>query len=315
MNIEELKAVLDACRFRNYAEAAQYASLSPSVISRYIAKVESELGIVIFERATKTKSIELTPAGRTVLKDIKNLVDSYSSLVATAQAVNSDELPPLRVGYYPTIDSFDIEHLLADFIHSNPSMSVRLLSGGASKLLSCLMSNVADALLLPLSEWDFEPSSSMTGKLFNPDIEMVELGRYNNLYFLMSTRHELAKRQKITKEDIPAIQKSTLLINSRSTYNPDYLQRAFSVFGSSTEEFKIISMDMNNPSIILSMVQNHDDVIVPLCLYKTLHINECVLVPVSDWNVNNYYFFIYRKSNSSRSLRRLRKTIMNIFSS
>ncbi|MGI5892759.1 MAG: helix-turn-helix domain-containing protein, partial [Bacillota bacterium] len=56
MNIEELKAVLDACRFRNYAEAAQYASLSPSVISRYIAKVESELGIVIFERATKTKS-------------------------------------------------------------------------------------------------------------------------------------------------------------------------------------------------------------------------------------------------------------------
>jgi len=312
MNIEELKAVLDVCRFKNYAEAAQYASVSPSVISKNVAKVESELGVLIFERATKTKPIELTPAGKAVLDDIRSMVNDYSSLMASAQAVNSDELPPLRIGYYPTISSLAVEPMLANFIYSNPSILVRLLSGGPDKLLGCLMSNVADALLLTLSEWDFEPNSNIASKLFNPDIEMVELLRHKNLYFLMSTQHELANRQEITKADIPAIRRSTLLLNSRSTYvyNESYLDRALSKVGGG-DELKTIRMDMNKPSIILTMIRDHNDVIVPLCLYEALHMNNCTLIPVSDWNVNTYFFFVYRKSNNSRSLRKFRNAIMD----
>jgi len=53
------------CDVLNYAEAADQLSLSESSLSRHIKAMESELGVQLFERTTR--SIKLTSYGHIVL--------------------------------------------------------------------------------------------------------------------------------------------------------------------------------------------------------------------------------------------------------
>ncbi len=68
MDINDLESVcaVDICH--NYSEAAESIASSPAVISKHIAKVEKELGLRIFERASKSRPVELTPAGQELVR-------------------------------------------------------------------------------------------------------------------------------------------------------------------------------------------------------------------------------------------------------
>ncbi len=306
MTIEELNAVVAVSRFKSFAEAAGYLAVSPAIISKYVSRVEEELGVVIFERATKSKPITYTPAGRIVIRDIRNMMNHYTSLLASVQTINNVEEPVLSVGFAPNIGLTKEEAILADFIYKNPTLTVKLISGGMDKLLSCLMSNVTDGVFLRLSEWDFEPGSWVQSKIFNPDLETIDIRSTRTLALFMNTEHELAKKRLITQDDIHSVQESTLLLNSRSTYvnSEQNKERAFALFNGS-ESFRYIMMDEENTAVLLKMMRAHKDLILPICIFDEIDCQGFTTVPVKDWNVCTHMVFVHRKNNISRPLRRL----------
>lgn len=305
MNIDELRAVVDVSRFKSFAEAAEYESVSPSIISKYVSRIEEELGIKIFDRATKSKPVELTADGRAVIKDIRNMVNNYTSMVASVSTMKNEALPPLSIGFVPSLGHFSEDKLLSEFVYQNQTLPVRLIDGGIDKLLNCLMSNVADVLLVRLSEWDFEPGAGLIDKLFNPDLEMVELRRQRQLSLLVPEGNPLAKLKAITPDDLPQVRKNTLLLNSRSVYvvadrNKD---RAFGMFGGQ-EGYSSVLIDMCKPFVVLDMMATHKEMIMPICVFDDINLPGFKLIPVKDWNVSTQLLMIFRKSNNSRTLRK-----------
>ena len=306
MTIEELNAVVAVSRFNSFAEAASYLAVSPAIISKYVSRVEEELGVVIFERATKSKPAALTPAGRIVMKDIRNMMNHYTSLKASVQTINNTEEPILSVGFSPNLGLTKEESILADFIYKNPSLTVKLISGGIDKLLSCLSSNVTDGVFLRLSEWDFEPGSYIGSRVFNPELEVIDIRSQRTLGLFLNNEHELAKKRLITMNDLRSVQESTLLLNSRSTYVNDdkNRERAFDLFTGS-DSFRSIIMDEENTAVLLKMMRAHKDLILPICVFDEIECQGFTVVPVKEWNVCTHMVFVHRKNNNSRALKRL----------
>lgn len=88
MDINDLESVcaVDICH--NYSEAAESIASSPAVISKHIAKIEKELGLRIFERASKSRPVELTPAG-------KELITYFHSIVGLYKQMSTRDMFPL----------------------------------------------------------------------------------------------------------------------------------------------------------------------------------------------------------------------------
>mgnify|MGYP002626356975 CR=1 FL=1 len=63
MNDRQIECFLEAARYLNFTRAAENLTLPQPAVSRYIASLESELGVRLFVRESNRK-IVLTPAGR-----------------------------------------------------------------------------------------------------------------------------------------------------------------------------------------------------------------------------------------------------------
>ena len=59
MEIDKLESVCMVNAYKNFAEAAFHRFISPATISKHILQVEEELGVPLFERATKAKPVML----------------------------------------------------------------------------------------------------------------------------------------------------------------------------------------------------------------------------------------------------------------
>ena len=80
MDIREIEAICAVTHYKNYSEAAYRISSSPSVISKQIARAEEELGLRIFERATKSAPVRLTKEGAELIGYLQEIMENYRLL-------------------------------------------------------------------------------------------------------------------------------------------------------------------------------------------------------------------------------------------
>ena len=83
-----LKFFITAAETLNFREAAVKLAISPSVVTRTIAELESQLGEPLFKR--NTRSIVLTSFGELFLPKAKRLLEDSDALFQTAR--DDDEM-------------------------------------------------------------------------------------------------------------------------------------------------------------------------------------------------------------------------------
>ena len=86
MNRLQLEYALALARYKNFTEAARHVYVTQPAFSKQIATLEKELGMKLFLRSSRT--IELTPAGETMISAFKNIEHTY--LMALKQAKKQD---------------------------------------------------------------------------------------------------------------------------------------------------------------------------------------------------------------------------------
>ena len=123
---------MDICH--NYSEAAESIASSPAVISKHIAKVEKELGLRIFERASKSRPVELTPAGQELITYFHSIVGLYKQMSTRSAELRREGGGSLVVGYCPFIGNFHEAEMLTQFSLENPEISVRRRALNAPEL-------------------------------------------------------------------------------------------------------------------------------------------------------------------------------------
>lgn len=151
-NINVLSAIVISGSF---ARAADVLGLSPSGVSRAVARLESSIGVRLFDRTTH--SVKLTDEGRRLYEEIGPLLASIGDAVALTAGASVAVRGRLRVN----VDSFFSRRMLAphitQFLDRYPDLSLDLV---AREQLGDLVAEGFDVAV----RFGQPPSSSLVGR-------------------------------------------------------------------------------------------------------------------------------------------------------
>ena len=71
-----LRAFCAAARHSSFKDAADRLALTPSAVSHQVRELEEQMGVSLFRR--RTRSVELTPAGRQLFDDLEPALEAVN---------------------------------------------------------------------------------------------------------------------------------------------------------------------------------------------------------------------------------------------
>src|SRR5262249_32608681 len=120
--LRNLRAFCVAARHRNFKVAADELFLTPSAVSHQMKELEDSLGVRLFER--KTRSLELTTAGHTLLDEVEPLLDALDR--SLAQIARRNGRQTLRVLLPPFFASELFIPRLTSFCSAHPHIDIQM---------------------------------------------------------------------------------------------------------------------------------------------------------------------------------------------
>jgi DNA-binding transcriptional LysR family regulator len=118
-----LSAVMDGGSF---ARAATTLGISPSAVSRAIARLEARLGIRLFERTTR--AVTLTEEGRELCERVMPLLAGLEEATASASEGSTRVRGRLRVNIDPFFSRLMLGPQLGAFLRRNPALQLELVN-------------------------------------------------------------------------------------------------------------------------------------------------------------------------------------------
>lgn len=307
MTIETLQYVYAAYKYGSYKEASYALSVSYSVVAKQVARAEEELGVRLFERAAKSKAMELSPAGEILINEIETILDAYDRMQNCIYGFSHDKRKRLRIGYGQYFPCEEELSILAMFSQKNPNITLSQKTGDNNDLRKQLSIGILDGIFASLLGDD---SPSKVGAIFPPEEYEVDLVSVNRrFHFLMSRQNPLAGFERFTVEDRPALLAQTFIITNTADCEtkkvppdlPEYL-------GVTRGDMKVRFMDSSNLPL-LPMILQDGNYIYPTLRRFTKPLDEVVSVPVVDWKVPVYVYFVCPKGSSSLSLQLFRQCV------
>jgi len=154
--VDVMAAVVDT---RSFGGAAQVLDMSQSGVSRAVARLETRLGIRIFERTTR--SVRLTEEGRHFYEQVMPLIGALTEVTSSAAGDAQMVQGRLRINVDPLFARFILGPRLGPFLDSYPDLELDMRSK------EDLGDLVADGFDLALRFGHPLPSSLVARKLFD----------------------------------------------------------------------------------------------------------------------------------------------------
>ena len=142
MELTELRCFVTLAEQLHYGRAAARMYISQSALSKRIAGLERELGVVLFERTRH--EVALTEAGRRLLPDAQRVVDVATGFSESARRLTSGEAGGLRMGYSGAVSVGALTDVLEHFRECSPGVEISLRESASH---ATLLNDVADRLL------------------------------------------------------------------------------------------------------------------------------------------------------------------------
>ncbi|WP_225919606.1 LysR family transcriptional regulator [Actomonas aquatica] len=133
MEIGQLRLFLAVGTEGNFTRAAQVCHLSQPALSYQIARLEEELGAVLFRR--KPRAVELTDAGRKLWESAVRIVAEQEQVLAAFRQRDALETGELRLGVIPTAAPYLLPTLLAGFRAEHPGVRLMMREARTSELV------------------------------------------------------------------------------------------------------------------------------------------------------------------------------------
>lgn len=189
MKMDVLRYFVIAARLLNFTKAAEECHIAQTAMSRAIASLENELGVVLFTR--DNHNVALTAAGHVFYNDVKSILSDFDAALYNAKTTQTGIPNRIKVGYSVLERGF-LTHLLTSFKERNPEIAISVVRrdfGGIWNLF--LEDETIDIVFThPVTRYE----------LISP--EFVKTPLFHIHYcVLVSEKHPLAKRGYMNAED------------------------------------------------------------------------------------------------------------------
>lgn len=104
----------------SFSEAARRLGLSPAAVSKSVAKLESNLGVRLFQRSTR--NLKLTEAGERFLQEVGSSLAVIQSAVANLADLDGQPAGSLKVSLGNAFGREHIVPLLSEFLRQYPAI-------------------------------------------------------------------------------------------------------------------------------------------------------------------------------------------------
>jgi DNA-binding transcriptional LysR family regulator len=159
VELRHLAALEAVARTRSFGKAARDLGYTQSAVSQQIAQLERSVGQRLVERPGGPRPVDLTDAGRLLLRHADAIVAQLDAAQADMAALAEGAAGPLRVGIYQSVGARILPALLRRFREEYPRVEVSIREEtDAADLLRLLEHGELDLTFadLPLPEGPFE---------------------------------------------------------------------------------------------------------------------------------------------------------------
>src|SRR5690349_4806553 len=142
IDLKQLKYFLAVAEEKSFSRAAERLHISQPPLSQQIMKLESELGVRLFARTTR--SFELTVAGKALMAEASELLGRMRMTIDTIRQIDRGEGGRLRVGIVGSAMWGPIPSLLEEFQTKFPRVTWTLHESGPNVQYDALRAKQID---------------------------------------------------------------------------------------------------------------------------------------------------------------------------
>ncbi|PZF90280.1 LysR family transcriptional regulator [Micromonospora deserti] len=142
MQTQALDVFRTVARHGSITAAARELRYTQSAVSRQIATLEADLGVVLFDRLPR--GVALTEPGRCLLPHADAVLERLATAHRDLDALRGLGGGRLRVGAFPTAMAALVPRALAAFRAAHPQVALSLVEGRTPALLERLLAGDAD---------------------------------------------------------------------------------------------------------------------------------------------------------------------------
>jgi DNA-binding transcriptional LysR family regulator len=122
--VDELLVFQTVAETRNFSGAARALELSPSGVSKLIARLEDRLGVLLFRRSAR--NVELTPEGESFYASVKHALDTIEDAEIDIARSSAAVSGLIRVFAIPTFARYRLAPLLPELRRRFPELRLDL---------------------------------------------------------------------------------------------------------------------------------------------------------------------------------------------
>ncbi len=238
IDLKQLKYFLAVAEEKSFSRAAERLHISQPPLSQQIMKLESELGVRLFARTTRT--FELTVAGKALMHEAADLLARMRMTIDTIRQIDRGEVGRLRVGIVGSAMWGPIPSLLEQFQSQFPRVSWTLHELGPNVQYEALRAKQIDV--------GFWREPKLDEDELRHDKLRQDLCFHENVCVALNEHHRLAKEPFIELTDIAGDPMLTLALDKSSF--PRYLIQCCVDAGFEPAIFQ----EASEPQTLLAMV-------------------------------------------------------------
>jgi DNA-binding transcriptional LysR family regulator len=136
-SFRQLSYFIAAAETGSITLASKRANISQPAISTAISHIERELSVQLFLRH-HAQGLSLTPAGRIMLRDAKQLMKQADGLYSVAADISQQLRGELSVGWFSTLAPIVMPELVQSFLMAYPETKIRSVEGHQEDLVRAL---------------------------------------------------------------------------------------------------------------------------------------------------------------------------------
>ncbi len=268
MNIRDLKYIVEVAKEGHFARAADKVFVSQPTLSMQIKKMESELGVKIFERSQK--KFLITNIGKEILKKAEIILREVEEIKNIAKNSKDPLSSEFKIGAFPTLASYFFPKVVTKIHKKLPQLKLFLIEEKTEILIQKLKSGEIDAALLasPILEDEFESI-----KIFTED-------------FLLAVfkNHKFSKYKKIHSKDLK--NEALMLLDDGHCMRQQALEICSLVGAFERQEFQATSLETLRQMV---EIDRGITLIPEIAIKKSDKISYIKLIPAPKREVRLYF--------------------------
>lgn len=279
INLLEIKIFLTVSKYKNFSRAADTLFISQPTVTKWIKRLEAELGFPLLER--NSKSVTLTPAGELLYQKYQTILDEFEQ--ATNEAAElCRPTQRLQIGalYGYEYETY-LQRYVTPFEQTNPGIQIDFNIYNLHEL-----NELTDTLDI----------------IFTNNFETVNLNGYQLIqldsmpFFLaVAKKHPLARKKNVKVAEIMH-EKFLIFPPEISAGAIQYASEAFHQFGIDPEFIPVL----NTPSQMMHVSQNHGVAITSRPIVKGYE-HEISLIRLKDFPISVSRIMAFRPQKLSLS--------------